>query len=315
MKLVQTLTELFILIQNDPLTAIITLFILFFSTILLYKKFGLLQIVYNFVINNILCFMKREFVMLTTFSKKEATYSNIKDKYQERGCLFLTLNVLKLFEGDGSIKKENLQKILKKQRKRMKVAIKRGKNSNSLIYFGFPHVPLAFLDGYHFKDTADPILIEYQGEETETLGKGFYELNKKYNTDMKIVSNYNEQISYGNEVAIKIEQSFPILDEEITMVSNVSQVISIGIENPDRWQINNYAQIDLYQKFFLFILSKLKAEGVSKIHLFATTPVSLSFSLGRVINHYHPEIIIYNYNNNVYDWAIHLRTEEIITFK
>ncbi|MEH7499760.1 SAVED domain-containing protein, partial [Cytobacillus firmus] len=208
MKLVQTVTELFILIQSDPFTAIITLLILVFSSILLYKKFGLLQIVYNWIINNILRFMKREYVMLTTFSKKEANYSKIKEKYQEQGCLFLTLNVIKLFEVDGSIKKENLLKILKKQRKRMKVAIKRGNNSNSLIYLGFPHVPLAFLDGYHFKDTDNPILFEYQGEDAETLGKGFYELNKKYNTDMKIVSNYNEQNSYGNEVAIKIEQSF-----------------------------------------------------------------------------------------------------------
>jgi hypothetical protein len=315
MKIVQTVTELFNLIQSDPLTAIITLLILFFSTILLYKKFGVLQIVYNWIINNILRFMKRDYVMLTTFSKKEATNSKIKGKYQEQGCLFLTLNVIKLFEVDGSIKKENLLKILKKQRKRMKVAVKRGKNTNSLIYLGFPHVPLTFLDGYYFKDTDDPILFEYQGEDTETLGKGFYELNKKYNTDMKIISNYYEQNSYGNEVAIKIEQSFPILDEGITSVSNVSHVISIGIENPDRWKINNYAQIDLYQKFFLDILSKLKAKGVSKIHLFATTPVSLSFSLGRVINHYHPEIIVYNYNNNAYDWAINLKTEDIIIFE
>lgn len=315
MKLFQTVIELFKLIQSDPFTAIITLLILVFSSILLYKKFGLLQIVYNWIINNILRFMKREYVMLTTFSKKEASYSKIKKKYQEQGCLFLTLNVIKFFEIDGSIKKENLLKILKKQKKRMKVAIKRGKNSNSLIYLGFPHVPLTFLDGYHFKDTDDPILFEYQGEDTETLGKGFYELNKKYNTNMEIFSNYNEQNSYGNEVAIKIEQSFPIQDEGLINVSNVSQVISIGIKNPDRWKINNYAQIDLYQKFFLDVLLKLKAKEVRKIHLFATTPVSLSFSLGRVINHYHPEIIVYNYNNNAYDWSINLRTEEIITFK
>ncbi|MGS2778334.1 SAVED domain-containing protein [Robertmurraya sp. GLU-23] len=315
MKLVQTVTELFILIQSDPLTAIITLLILIFSSILLYKKFGLLQIVYNWIVNNIFRFMKREFVMLTTFSKKEANYSKIKQKFQEQGCLFLTLNVIKFFEVDGSIKKENLLKILKKQKKRMKVAIKRGKNSNSLIYLGFPHVPLAFLDGYHFKDTDDPVLFEYQGEDTESLGKGFYELNKKYNTDMKIVSNYDQQNTYENEIALKIEQSFPIRDEGIKGFTKVSQVISIGIENPDRWKINNYAQIDLYQKYLLDILSKLKANGVNKIHLFATTPVSLSFSLGRVINHYHPEIIIYNYNNNAYDWAIILKTEELITFE
>lgn len=312
MRLVQTAIDLFKLIQSDPLTAIITLLILVFSSILIYKKFGLLQIVYNWIINNILRFMKRKYILLTTFTKKEASYSDVKKVYQEQGCLFLDLNVIKLFKVDGGIEKKNLQKILKKQGKRMKVAIKRSENCNSLIYLGFPHVPLTFLDGYYFKDTDDPILFEYQGADTESLGKGFYELNKKYNTDMKIYSNYIEHGNYGKEIALKIEQSFPILDHEITNVANVSQVISIGIENPDRWKINNYAQIDLYQKFFLDILSKLKAEGVSKIHLFATTPVSLSFSLGRVINHYHPEIIVYNYNNNGYDWAINLRTEEIL---
>jgi len=314
MKVIKTVIELFKLIQSDPLTAIITLLILFFSCILLYKKFGLLQIVYNWIINHILIFMKREYVMLTTFSKKEAHFSNVKKKYQEQGCLFLSLRFIKNFKIDGSIEKIKLQKILTKHKSKMKVAVKRSKNANSLIYLGFPHVPLAFLDGYHFKDTDDPILYEYQGEDSEYLGKGFYELNKKYNTEMKIVSNYNKQSRYEPEVALKIEQSFPIIDEGIKNVSNVTQVISMGLENPDRWKINNYAQIDLYQKTFLEILLKLKANGVNKVHLFATSPVSLSFSLGRVIDHYHPEIIVYNYNNNDYDWAINLRTEEIITF-
>ncbi|MFY0800511.1 SAVED domain-containing protein [Peribacillus frigoritolerans] len=311
MKIIKSVTELFNLIQSDLLTAIIMLLILIFSSIILYKKWGWLQIAYNWVVNHVLRFMKRDFIMVATFSKREANFTSVKREYQEQGCLYITLNFLKKFNIDGSINVSELQKILNKQKTKMKTAIKRSKNSNSLIYLGFPHVPLAFLDGYHFKSTDDAILYEYQGEDSECLGKGFYELKRKYNTDMKIVSNYNAQIKYNNEVALKIEQSFLITDEGIKNISGASQVISLGLENPNRWNITNYAQIDLYQKKFLELLSKLKDSGVNKIHLFATTPVSLSFSLGRMVEHYHPEIIVYNYNNNDYDWAINLRTEEI----
>ncbi len=314
MKIFNSVTELFNLIQSDPLTAIIMLLILVFSSIILYKKWSWLQIAYNWVVNHLLRFMKRDFILLAVFTKKEANFTSVKREYQEQGCLYITLNFLKKFNIDGSINIADLQKILKKQKIRMKTAIKRSKNSNSLIYLGFPHVPLAFLDGYHFKSTDDPILYEYQGEDTECLGKGFYELKRKYNTDMKIVSNYSEQTKYDNEVALKIEQSFSIMDDKIKDVSGVSQVISLGIEKPNRWNITNYAQIDLYQRNFLELLQRLNEIGVNKIHLFATTPVSLSFSLGRIVEHYHPEIIVYNYNNNAYDWALNLRTEEILTF-
>ncbi|WP_174727239.1 hypothetical protein [Mesobacillus harenae] len=45
-------------------------------------------------------------------------------------------------------------------------------------------------------------------------------------------------------------------------VSDSSQVKSLGLENPNHWNITNYVQIDLYQKRFLELLSKLKENGV-----------------------------------------------------
>ena len=42
-----------------------------------------------------------------------------------------------------------------------------------------------------------------------------------------------------------------------------------------------------------------------------TTPVSLTFSLGKVIEHYHPNIITYNYNNNEYDWCIDIKNRKV----
>ncbi|MBF0705796.1 SAVED domain-containing protein [Alkalihalobacillus hwajinpoensis] len=315
MKIIRSVEGLFNLIQSDPVTAILMLLILIFSSIILYKKWGWLQIVYNWVINHILRFMKRDFILLATFTKKEANFNSVKREYQEQGCLYITQNFLKKTNNDGSINYKDLQQILDKQRSKMKISIKRSKNSNSLIYLGFPHVPIAFLDGYHFKSTDEAILYEYQGEDSECLGKGFYELKRKYNTDMKIINDYDINTNYEKEVALKIEQSFSIMNEEIKTASGVEQVISLGLETPSRWSVTNYAQIDLYEKRFIELLSKLKKSGVNRIHLFAATPVSLSFSLGRMVEHYHPEVIVYNYNNNSYDWAINLRTEKILTLK
>ncbi|WP_270182351.1 SAVED domain-containing protein [Alkalihalobacillus sp. CinArs1] len=315
MRIIRSVEGLFKLIQSDPVTAILMLLILIFSSIILYKKWVWLQIAYNWIINHILRFMKRDFVMLATFTKKEANFNNVKKEYQEQGCLYISQNFLSKTKKDGSINYKDLQKILDKQRSKMNTAIKRSKNSNSLIYLGFPHVPIAFLDGYHFKNTDEAILYEYQGEDSECLGKGFYELKRKYNSDMNIISDFDINTNYEKEVALKLEQSFSLMNEEIKLASGVEQVISLGLETPGRWSVTNYAQIELYEKKFIELLSKLKKSGVNRVHLFAATPVSLSFSLGRIVEHYHPDVIVYNYNNNSYDWAINLRTEKILNIK
>ncbi|WP_408033836.1 hypothetical protein [Terrilactibacillus tamarindi] len=52
--------------------------------------------------------------------------------------------------------------------------------------------------------------------------------------------------------------------------------------------------------------------GRKKIHLFATTPVSLSFSLGRVINHYHPEMVSIIITIIVFDWGIDPNSLEVV---
>lgn len=193
-----------------------------------------------------------------------------------------------------------------RQQDAIKKAKKRMKNGNSLIDIGFPHVPLGFLDGVNFSDIDDLILYEYQGMGSECLGKGFFELKRIYNTEIGLGQKFNKNSSVGKEVALKIEQSFNISDDQINKVINVSSILSLSPKEVGRWKITNYAQIDKYQREFEKILTRMKAEGVEKIHLFATTPVPLSFSLGRVINHYHPEILVYNYNNGIFDWGINL---------
>jgi len=299
------------LVQEDKLASIILLFILGFIAIITYKTNKTVQRIFN-TLTNYIPFIKKEYVMIANFSKKDGNIVEIVNKYLEAGCKVYKLNTNKEFTDEGTINKQNLEKIIQKQQKIIEKAKRQMKNKNSFIYIGFPHVPLGFLDGVSFTDVDDPILYEYQGMDSECLGKGFFELKRIYNTSLTLVNNISQYESLDNEMALKIEQSFKISDNDIKKVVNVSQIISFGLENPQRWGITNYAQIDIYQKEFEKVVTELKNKGVNKIHLFAATPVSLSFSLGRVIKHYHPEVIVYNYNNGVFDWGINLRNRKVI---
>src|SRR5699024_8839825 len=188
---------------------ILVLLIIVFINIIMYKKFSWLQVTYNFLINHVFPFIKRDYVMFVNFSKRDANITNVKKEYQEQGCLYLTINSQKYFNKDGTIEVSNLNTIINHQRSKMDNAKKRSKNCNSLIYLGFPHIPLTFLDGYRFGSTDEPILYEYQGNSSESLEQGFYELGKKYNTTMELRSSFDPEVAYGHEVAVKIEQSFP----------------------------------------------------------------------------------------------------------
>lgn len=294
------------LIKGLILLAVL-LIILFIISILSYKKSRLLQ-----KLVNLIPFLRKEYVMIANFSKKEGKIDRIINGYMEFGCKVFKLCTFRNFNKDGTITEEKLENVITKQQDTIRKAKKKMKNGNSLIYIGFPHVPLAFLDGVNFSDIDDPILYEYQGMGSECLGKGFFELKQIYNTGIKLeqISNCNDLLE--KEVALKIEQSFEISDEDINRAINVPLIISLTSSQIGRWEITNYAQIDKYQREFEKMLTRMKAEGVEKIHLFATTPVSLSFSLGRVINHYHPKIIVYNYNNGIFDWGINLQNRELI---
>lgn len=311
MELLKLVNAIIDLIEKDLVNGLILLviliIILFIISILSYKNNRLLQRLVNKI-----PFIRKEYVLVANFSKKEGKIDEIIKDYMEYGCKVFKLYTFRDFDKDGTITKEKLENIVKRQQKTIQKAKRIMKNGNSLIYIGFPHVPLGFLDGVNFSDIDDPILYEYQGMDSECLGKGFFELKRIYNTEIEIEQTLNNYDSLDKEVVLKIEQSFKINDDDIKKVVNISSIVSLSSSKIGRWKITNYAQIDKYQREFEKMLTEMKAKGVEKIHLFATTPVSLSFSLGRVINHYHPEIIVYNYNNGTFDWGINLQNREII---
>ncbi|GKX66892.1 SAVED domain-containing protein [Inconstantimicrobium mannanitabidum] len=307
------LDKLLDLIRDDKLGAIILLLILLIISVInifIYRNNKRFQKIYNRV-SNFFPWVKKENVVLATFSKHIAVYDKILEPYLLNGCLVIKEDYREKFNRDGSIDIKNLCAIKEKKEESLKKARKRMKNENSLIYLGFPHVPFAFRDGYLFTDVDDVTLYEYQGKDSEYLRKGFFELRKEYNSDLKIHSDYLDKSISSNEIALKIEQSFPISNREIEDTIGAKDIITIAVDNVERWGITSYAQIDLYQKKLREVLKWAKEKQIEKIHIFATTPVTLSFSLGRIIQHYDCDIIVYNYNSGKFDWKINLKVGKI----
>src|SRR5699024_3152442 len=103
----------------------LVLLIIVFINIIMYKKFSWLQVTYNFLINHVFPFIKRDYVMFVNISKRDANITNVKKEYQVQGCLYLTINSQKYFNKDGTIEVSNLNTIINHQRSKMDNAKKR----------------------------------------------------------------------------------------------------------------------------------------------------------------------------------------------
>ncbi len=307
-KILEKLIEMCTLIVNNPWKSIILLLILiliaFIITIITYRKSKKIQKAINFVTSLFFPLIKKDVVIMATFSKHQAVFKNVLDEYSLVGYKKYELNYIKEFKKESEIDEVTLQKIIDNQNKVMNKIKKGIKNNDSLIYLGFPHVPIAFLDGKNFSETDNAILYEYKGSLTNSSDKKFFELKKIYNSEIKFTSNYKEINVVEDEVILKIEQSFLINDIEIRDILGDLPIIYLRNNEIERWTIESYSDVDIIVKEFYEILKFCNNEGIKKIHLFLTTPVSLTFSLGRIIEHYHPNIIVYNYNNNKFDWCV-----------
>lgn len=314
-KLVDKLIELGTLTINNPgksiIFIIILLLIAFIMCIVIYRKSKWTQVCINALGSMFFPIIKKERVIMATFSKNQAVMKNVLDEYSLIGYKKFNLNYLKKFTDESKFTEKVLQEVIDKQYKKIN-RIKKGiKNTDSFVYLGFPHVPIAILDGKNFSGTDNVILYEYKGALSNSSDKGFFELKKVYNSEMELSSNYKEKVLVGKALALKIEQSFPVGDDKIKELLGDIPIVYLKNNDVKRWGVESYSDVDKFAKEFYKILQWASEKGIDKIHIFATTPVSLTFSLGRVIEHYHPEIIAYNYNNNKYDWYINCTNKKV----
>ena len=261
--------------------------------------------------NLIFPLIKKDRIIFEVFTKKYANSKGVEDKYSIGGFKKISINKKEDFDNANWINENNLQKFIDKQEKTMRKARKGSKKNDSLAYLGFPHVPIGFVDGYNFSDTDNVVLYEYDGAIGNNPDKEFFELKKSYNSDLQLQSNYENYELKGDEIILKVEQSFDIKDNEIKNVVGDLDVINLSNKDRKRWGIKSYSDVDKFAKEFEKILSWAKSKDIKTIHLVMTTPVSLTFTLGQVVAHYSPNIVIYNYNDGKYDWSIDVKQRKI----
>lgn len=309
----EILQQIIDLIKESYLNGIILLLILVALIVLgiIYRHSENAQKFINVFENCFFPWIKKDRIILEVFTKKVANSKGVEDKYSIGGFKKITVNRKNDFDSITWLNENNIQKFIDKQEKIMRKVEKGRKQKDSLVYLGFPHVPIGLIDGYNFSDTDNVILYEYDGATGNNPDKEFFELKKLYNSDLQLVSNYKNYELKGDEIILKIEQSFDIKDNEIKSVVGDLDVINLSNKDRKRWGIKSYSDVDKFAKEFERILSWAKDNNVKKIHLVMTTPVSLTFTLGQVISHYSPEIVIYNYNNNKYDWCVDVKQRRV----
>lgn len=299
---------------NSPMQTIgvIIVFALILGIIicLIYKKNKVVQKIINSIENIFFPLIKKERIIWQVFTKHKAVTKSVTDKYSLGGYKKINTDYYRKF-CDNKMTEKKLQSVVDKQYKNMHKVKKGMKDNNSLVYLGFPHIPFALLDGVNFSGTDNVILYEYNGSLTNSSGKDFFELENTYNSDIEILNNYKNYTLTSDEIVLKVEQSFDIDDNKIKQIVGDVDVIYLKNRDTKRWGIKSYAEVDKFAKEFFNVLQWTSRNHIKKIHLFMTTPVSLTFSLGKVIEHYHPEIIIYNYNNNKYDWCIDINKRKV----
>lgn len=297
------------LVKINPLKAVLFLFIMIALIIFnLVKKESTNKYIQNLFKN--IFNGKKDNVFMVIFSKMEAVVDDIIEKYPKRKTIKLIKDYTEGFK-KGYISQKEILDIMCNRREIIKDAKSKMKKTNSMIYMGFPHVPLAFYDGYIFEDANDVILYDYNNGNLQYMDKGFFELKSNGESSSNIFSNINDVKIKDKEVILKIEQSFDISDEPIKKLLGDLDIVTLKNNEIRRWGITSYSQITLFQKELEKILRTLNINGVKKVHVFATTPVSLGFSLGRIIKHYHPDIVVYNFCNDSYDWCINLKKHEV----
>lgn len=279
---------------------------------IIYKKNKVVQKIINFIENILFPFIKKERIIWQVFTKHKAVTKSVIDKYSLGGYKKINIDYYRKF-CDNKMTEKKLQSVVDKQYKNMHKVKNGMKDNNSLVYIGFPHIPFALLDGVNFSGTDNVILYEYNGSLTNSSGKDFFELETTYNSDIEILNNYENYTLTSDEIILKVEQSFDIDDNKIKEIVGDVDVIYLKNKDTKRWGIKSYAEIDKFAKKFFDALQWASKNNIKKIHLVMTTPVSLTFSLGKVIEHYHPEIIIYNYNNNNYDWCLDIKKRKVTT--
>lgn len=175
-------------------------------------------------------------------------------------------------------------------------------NKSYIIYGGFPMVPFAIYDGFVLNDTYSYKILDFCDGEYKLIN--FFP-KRSFKIEQEPVT------IYSREINLVIDTSYEITDEKI-LNSNL-QTFRYG-NNLRTSNINSEILIDIYA-YVKNVLDNCQKLNVSIVHLYVASRVPIAFVVGVAIQHRHPPMRIYNFENNEYRYFIDLSKNKIRKIK
>jgi len=178
--------------------------------------------------------------------------------------------------------------------------------SRPLLYYGFPHIPLASLAGYLLGEQAVVHLMEHD-RETNTFEWAVSPL-----TTIEPLATQFHQAQDKGALVVRVSVSSQVTPSlcHIATSEPIAKTIDFSIERPRRGAIVSESQARGYAKLIRESLDLHASSGteVTGVHVFAAVPVSLAFLIGQIASfHGFPLTFVYNFNaadSPPYRWAV-----------
>ncbi|MGE3671941.1 MAG: SAVED domain-containing protein [Polyangiaceae bacterium] len=173
-----------------------------------------------------------------------------------------------------------------------------------LAYYGIAHVPLAIHMG-HLLGTR----LSAHHAERERDGAGWRWVTEKDSAPSPLIEERDDIPAGATDVAITVALSYPITREQVVSSLGAIPILRLRIEEPALDLVRSKAQVEAYSRQFRASLEHVaRLESVRNVHLFAATPMCLSFALGRQIRGtVHPDVFAYNFRRasaRPYPWRL-----------
>lgn len=191
-------------------------------------------------------------------------------------------------------------KFVKNHFRKMKISLyqiqRNISETSTLAYAGYASVPFAVFDGYCLGDNRDYQLFDTTKNENGTYKIDFSKKRTKNNTFKKI---------NATEVSLFVSSSFEVDNRHGKTDIKFNYMCLINDKVDD-----NYLSEVFY--FVTDFLDHCRVSGVKKIHIYCASRQLVSFIIGTAIQSHHPEVIVYEFENNKYTWGLSIQNAKII---
>lgn len=215
---------------------------------------------------------------------------------------------------DGAPGNNDLKTAIEEQQRQVErlLGLIRSLPDAKTAYYGIAHLPFQVLAGRMLGPAIGPQLYELDGDRAT-----WRPLLDGNGTSLDVQRLTVPSVGLLASVAIRISVSFEVaLDDVHQVMAEPFEDIHIRLARPARNIVTHLGQVDAVCREFRVALDSLQnrmAPG-GRVHLFVSAPMSVGFSLGRVLsNSINPDVTCYNHTTQGvprYSWGIRVNTND-----